>query len=111
MHLYSVYNPLGQAVMRQFALAWTHNSIILHTKITGAHFAFLLVQAALAALIGSSASYAYLILLQRRVDAVLPTDSVPIWDAEDNVEGFARPFAIGAAAYRCVLTHPDLMLS
>ena len=71
----------------------------------------MLAQAALAALIGSGASYAYLILLQRQVDAVLPTDSVPIWDAEDNVEGFARPFAIGAAAYRFVLTHPDLMLS
>ena len=60
------------------------------------------LQAALSALIGSGASYAYFLLLQRQVDSIQPTDDVPIWEAEDNVQGFARPFAIGAAAYRHV---------
>ena len=40
--------------------------------------------------------------MQRHVDSILPTDDVPIWEAEDNVEGLARPFAIGLAGYRCV---------
>lgn len=60
------------------------------------------LQAALCALLGSGASYAYLVLLQQQVDSVSPTDAVPIWEAEDNVQGFARPFAIAIAAYRQV---------
>lgn len=60
-------------------------------------------QAALCALLGSTASYAYLSLLQNHVDSVSPTDAVPIWEAEDNVQGFARPFAIVIAAYRAGL--------
>lgn len=58
------------------------------------------LQAALCSLLGSAASYAYLTLMQQQVDSVSPTDEVPIWEAEDNVEGFARPFAIGLAGYR-----------
>lgn len=64
------------------------------------------MQAALCTLLGSAASYAYLVLMQRQVDAVSSTDEVPIWNAEDNVQGVARPFAIGLAAYRlasCIL--------
>lgn len=57
-------------------------------------------EAALCSLLGSAASYAYLTLMQQQVDSVSPTDEVPIWEAEDNVEGFARPFAIGLAGYR-----------
>lgn len=58
------------------------------------------LQAAFCSLLGSAASYAYLLLIQQQVDSVLPTDEVPIWEAEDNVEGLARPFAIGLAGYR-----------
>lgn len=58
------------------------------------------LQAALCALLGSGAGYAYLVLMQQQVDSVSPTDTVPIWEAEDNVQGFARPFAIAIAAYR-----------
>ncbi|DBA93920.1 hypothetical protein WJX82_005828 [Trebouxia sp. C0006] len=60
-------------------------------------------QAALCALLGSGAGYAYLVLLQQQVDSVTPTDAVPIWEAEDNIQGFARPFAIAIAAYRAGL--------
>ncbi len=60
------------------------------------------LQAAVCALLGSGAGYAYLVLLQQQVDSVSPTDAVPIWEAEDNVQGFARPFAIAIAAYRRV---------
>lgn len=60
------------------------------------------LQAALCALLGSGAGYAYVVLLQQQVDSVSPTDAVPIWEAEDNVQGFARPFAIAIAAYRRV---------
>ena len=60
------------------------------------------LQAALCALLGSGAGYAYLVLLQQQVDSVTPTDAVPIWEAEDNIQGFARPFAIAIAAYRQV---------
>lgn len=59
-----------------------------------------LSQAAFCSLVGSAASYAYLLLIQQQVDAVSPTDEVPIWEAEDNVEGIARPFAVGLAGYR-----------
>lgn len=59
-----------------------------------------LMQAAFCSLLGSAASYAYLLLIQQQVDSVSPTDEVPIWEAEDNVEGLARPFAIGLAGYR-----------
>ena len=38
--------------------------------------------------------------MQRQVDSVSPTDTVPMWDAEDNVQGLARPFAIAIAGYR-----------
>ena len=58
------------------------------------------LQAAFCSLVGSAASYAYLLLVQQQVDSVSPTDEVPIWEAEDNVEGLARPFAIGLAGYR-----------
>lgn len=58
------------------------------------------LQAALCSLVGSAASYAYLVLIQQQVDSISPTDEVPIWEAEDNVEGLARPFAIGLAGYR-----------
>ena len=58
------------------------------------------MQAALCALLGSASSYAYLVLMQQQVDAVSATDEVPMWDAEDNAQGIARPFAIGLAAYR-----------
>ena len=61
------------------------------------------LQAALSALLGSGAGYAYVVLLQQQVDSVSPTDAVPIWEAEDNVQGFARPFAIAIAAYRQVI--------
>ena len=61
------------------------------------------LQAALCALLGSGAGYAYVVLLQQQVDSVSPTDAVPIWEAEDNVQGFARPFAIAIAAYRRVI--------
>lgn len=37
--------------------------------------------AALLAMIGAGASYAYLLWLCRDVDAVQPTDTVPIWEA------------------------------
>lgn len=53
-------------------------------------------------MLGSASSYAYLVLMQRQVDAVSSTDAVPMWDAEDNVQGIARPFAIGLAAYRYI---------
>ena len=41
--------------------------------------------------------------MQQQVDSISPTDEVPIWEAEDNVEGLARPFAIGLAGYRFIL--------
>lgn len=61
-------------------------------------------QAAFCSLVGSAASYAYLLLIQQQVDSVSPADEVPIWEAEDNVEGFGRPFAIGLAGYRWVVS-------
>jgi len=64
---------------------------------------WVLLQAALCSLLGLSASCAYLTLLQQQVDSVSPSDDVPIWEAEDNVQGFARPFAVAIAAYRQVL--------
>lgn len=67
-------------------------------------------EAALCTLLGSAASYAYLILMQRQVDAVSSTDEVPIWNAEDNVQGIARPFAIGLAAYGAAFRPRQLIL-
>lgn len=109
-------SPQTSAQARQYAMQYQElkDEMLGRTQRFGAFLAAYLLltvsgPAALAALIGSSASYAYLILLQQQIDAVLPTDSVPIWDAEDNVEGFARPFAIGAAAYRAAL-RPRLLV-
>lgn len=66
-------------------------------------------EAAFCALLGSAASYGYLTLMQRQVDSVSPTDAVPMWDAEDNVQGLARPFAIAIAGYRAGL-RPRLLV-
>ncbi|KAL3144325.1 hypothetical protein ABBQ32_004086 [Trebouxia sp. C0010 RCD-2024] len=66
-------------------------------------------EAAFCSLLGSAASYAYILLIQQHVDSILPTDDVPIWEAEDNVEGLARPFAIGLAGYRAGL-RPRLLI-
>jgi hypothetical protein len=54
-------------------------------KSAGAIGAYLLLTvngtAALLAMLGAGASYAYLLWLCRDVDAVQPTDRVPIWEA------------------------------
>lgn len=73
-------------------------------KSGGAIGAYLLLTvngtAALLAMIGAGASYAYLLWLCRDVDAVSPTDTVPIWEANKVCVGLCGLLPTWAADSR-----------
>lgn len=59
------------------------------------------VQTAALELLGAGASYGYLLLLFRDVDALAPGDRIYMQEAEAVEPKFARGLAKWAASYRC----------
>jgi hypothetical protein len=55
--------------------------------------------AALAAMVGAAASYGYLTWMCRDVDNVMPTDTVPIWEANKVSSWMAWYLAAGLAGH------------